>query len=300
MRKLFLILLLTLPALTVLFAQDAKILVAGSGNRQISIIDKATGKVEWTHQLEPGEECNTVSLTKHGEILYSYKKGARLITTDQRVVWDYKAPENTELQSATLLRNGGYLLGICGTPARFIELDKSGKVRNTVTLDLDITKAHSQFRQVFQLKNGNYLIPVMGKQKIIEVNRKGSIVAEHDTPGRGAFSSLELKNGNLILPCGDGHYYLTLDRKTGKEISRVNQTDIEGVRLLFVAQILQLKNGNLLICNWHGHNKDFTIDEPQLIEVTPSGKVVWSLNDKENIGKISAAFYIENPRNLNY
>lgn len=275
-------------------AQD-KLLVAGSGNPHILLVDKQTGNVEWKHALEKGEECNTVALTRKGEVLYSYKRGAKLVTWDHRVVWDYPVPDQTELQSATLLRNGGVLLGICGNPARFVELDKNGKEVNEVLLDLEVEKPHNQFRQVFQLRNKNYLIPVMARQKVLEVTRKGKVVAEHQIEGK-AFSSLELKDGNLLLPCGDGHYYMVIDRRTGEELKRTNANDIPGVALLFVGQILQLKNQNLLICNWYGHTKDVTVDEPQLIEIDKEGKVVWSLHDKENVGKISAACYLKDFR----
>lgn len=275
-------------------AQD-KLLVAGSGNPHILLVDKQTGNVEWKHALEKGEECNTVALTRKGEVLYSYKRGAKLVTWDHQVVWDYQAPDQTELQSATLLRGGGVLLGICGNPARFVELDKNGKEVNKVVLDLEVDKPHNQFRQVFQLRNKNYLIPVMARQKVLEVTRKGKVVAEHQIEGK-AFSSLELKDGNLLLPCGDGHYYMVIDRQTGEELKRTNANDIPGVALLFVGQILQLKNQNLLICNWHGHTKDVTVDEPQLIEIDKEGKMVWSLHDKENVGKISAACYLKDFR----
>lgn len=275
-------------------AQD-KLLVAGSGNPHILLVDKQTGKVEWKHALEKGEECNTVALTRKGEVLYSYKRGAKLVTWDHQVVWDYPAPDKTELQSATLLRDGGVLLGLCGNPARFIELDKNGKEVNEVVLDLEVEKPHNQFRQVFQLRNKNYLIPIMTRQKVLEVTRKGKVVAEHQIEGK-AFSSLELKDGNLLLPCGDGHYYMVIDRRTGEELKRTNANDIPGVSLLFVGQILQLKNQNLLICNWYGHTKDTTVDEPQLIEIDKEGKVVWSLHDKENVGKISTACYLKDFR----
>ena len=277
-------------------AQD-KLLVAGSGNPDILLLDKQTGKVEWRHALEKGEECNSVALTKKGDILYSYKRGAKLVTWNHQVVWDYQAPGKTEVQSATLLRNGGVLLGICGNPALFVELDKNGKEVNRVTLNLDIEKPHSQFRQVFQLRNKNYLIPVMAQQKVVEVTRKGKVVAEHQIDGR-PFSSLELPGGNLLLPCGDGHYYMVIDRKTGKELKRVNH--LNGASLLFVAQVLRLKNNNLLICNWHGHTKEAGVDEPQLIEVDEDGKVVWSLNDKANAGKVSAACYVSGVRAVKF
>lgn len=273
-------------------AQD-KILVAGSGNPSILLVDKQTGNVEWKHALENGEECNSVALTKAGNVLYSYRNGAKVVTWDHQVVWNYPTSDKTELQSATLLRNGGVLLGICGNPAQFIELDKNGKEVNKITLDLEVERPHSQFRQIFQLKNKNYLIPVMAKKKIMEVNRKGKLIAEHQTED-GAFSSTELADGNLLLPCGDSHYYMVLDRKTGKVLKKVASGDIKDVSLLFVAQVLQLKNKNLLICNWDGHTRDTSVNAPQLIETDQDGKVVWTLNNKKEVGKISAAYYLEN------
>ena len=275
-------------------AQD-KILVAGSGNPYVSLVDKHTGKVEWQHALEKGEECNTGALTKDGNVLYSYKKGAKVVKWNHEVVWDYRVSDGMELQSATLLRNGGMLLGICGNPAQFVELDKKGKETNKVTFDLGVTKPHSQFRQVFQLKNKNYLVPVMAKQAVMEIDRKGKLVAEHDISG-GAFSSLELRDGNLLLPCGDKHYYIIVDRNTGKELKRVTSDDIKGASFWFVAQVLQLNNGNLLICNWDGHTRGAVVDVPQLIEIDGDGKVVWTLNNKQDIDKVSAAYYLEDFR----
>lgn len=272
-------------------AQD-KILVAGSGNPRILLIDKQTGKVEWQHALEKGEECNTVALTPQGNILYSYKKGAKVVTWGHRVVWDYRVPEHSELQSATLLRNGRALLGICGNPARLVEVDKKGREVNEVILHLGTEKPHSQFRQVFGLRNGNYLVPVMAKRKILEVSRKGKIRAGHEIDGK-AFSSLELRDGNLLLPCGDGHYYLIVERGTGKELKRVESEDIDGASLWFVAQVVELENNNLLICNWGGHTKGAVVNEPQLIEIDENGKVVWALHNKQEIGHVSAACYLK-------
>lgn len=290
MRYYTFIIILLLSSLRVA-AQD-KILVAGSGNSRILLIDKQTGKVEWQHPLEKGEECNTVALTRQGDILYSYKKGAKVVTWNHRVVWDYRAPEQSELQSATLLHNGRILLGICGNPARFVEVDKKGRKVSEITLPLRIEKPHSQFRQVFELHNGNYLVPVMAKQKIMEVSRKGEVMGEYKIDGK-AFSSLELQDGNLLLPCGDGHYYLIVERGTGKELKRVTSEDIDGASLWFVAQVLELENKNLLICNWGGHTKGAMLNEPQLIEVDPNGKVVWTLNNKQEIGNVSAAYYLK-------
>lgn len=273
------------------FAQD-KLLVGGSGNPSLLIIDKDTKTIEWEHKLNPGEECNTVQAMPNGNILYSYKKGAKLIDRNHKEVWNFTVPDTDELQSAFLLKDGGYLLGICGSPARIIELDKNGKVRNKVEIDLGIEDPHSQFRQVVKLRNGNYLLPVLATKTVKEITKKGKVVNEFSTPD-GVFSSLELKNGNLVLPCGDGHFYITADPKTGKELSRVTSNDLQGVSLAFVAQIADAGNGNLMICNWDGHVNNPAKDTAQLIEVDKNGKVVWSLNDKVNIGKISSVSIIK-------
>lgn len=92
MIRLRLLALLFLSCSLQLSAQE-KLVLAGSGNPAVMIVDKQSGTVEWKHALEKGEECNTVAVTRQGNILYSYKKGAKLIGTDHRVIWDYKAPE---------------------------------------------------------------------------------------------------------------------------------------------------------------------------------------------------------------
>ena len=287
----YLLIMLFFCASLHVFAQE-KLLIGGSGNPSLQIIDKNTKTVEWEHKLNEGEECNTVGITPEGNILYSYKKGAKLIDKNHKVIWDYTVPNTDELQSVFRLNDGGYLIGICGSPARIIELDKNGKERNRVEIDLAIEDPHSQFRQVIQLKNGNYLLPVLATRRVKEINRKGKVVNEFATPD-GVFSALELKSGNLVLPCGDGHFYITVDPKTGKELSRVSTKDLDNVSLTFVAQIIEAENGNLMICNWDGHVQDAANNAAQIIEVNPNGKVVWTLNDKKNIGKVSSVSIIK-------
>ena len=53
------------------------------------------------------------------------------------------------------------------------------------------------------------------------------------------------------------------------------------------------KNKNLLICNWGGHTKGTIVDVPQLIEIDKDGNVVWTLNNKQDIDKVSTACYLE-------
>ena len=71
------------------FARE-KLLMSGCSWDKVVIVDKKTGKTEWTHQLQKGDDCNDVEITKAGNVLYAYKGGARLVTKSQNILWDFK------------------------------------------------------------------------------------------------------------------------------------------------------------------------------------------------------------------
>lgn len=278
-------------------AAETYFLVAGSGTKNITIFEKSTQHILWSHALEQGQECNSVAMNKKGEILYSYKQGAKLINLSHEVIWDYKSGNNTELQLAAVLPDGGYLLGICGSPAKIVELDKNGKVRKELSIDLKIEHPHGQFRMISKTKNGNNILPILGTGEILEIDGAGNEVNRFKL-NIGCFSTLELKNGNLLASGGDSHQLLTIERKSGKIVEKITEKQLPGVSLLFVAQVIQLNNGNQLICNWHGHNNVAGVDEPQLIEIDNNRQVIWTLNDKKQFDKISTCYEITSNHNF--
>lgn len=282
--------LLTFLLLITLSASQAAgnyLLVAGSGTKNISIFEKNKHDVVWSHALEPGQECNSVCMNKKGQIVYSYKQGARLIDLNHQTIWDYKAPENTELQLATSLKDGSYLLGICGTPARIIELDKDGNKKVEITVDLQIKNPHQQFRTISKLKNGNYLIPLFSQGYLIEIDANGKELKKYDSEA-GSFAALELNNGDFMVSGGDSHAIRIVSRKEAKVIGVIKEKDIPGVSLLFVAQIIPLKSHHFLVCNWQGHVQNPSVDEPQMAEFDLKRSVFWTMNNKKQFDKISS------------
>lgn len=292
--KRIILLILTVFSIGFHSAAKNKILVAGSGNTNILLIDKETGNIDWSHPLEKGEECNSVALTPDGNVIYSYSKGAKIVNFNHDVIWNFNVSDKQELQSVSVLKRGGFLLGICGTPSQLLEVDSKGKVTNKIEFDLNIEHPHAQFRQIRQSKNNNYLVPVMSSKKLIELNAQGQTISEFNLPG-GPFSSFELKNGNLFIPCGDAHCLVEVDRITGKEVKRISSDDLAKVSLYFVAEISQLKNGNLMVSNWTGHSKEATNNAPQLFEIDAKNNIVWSLSNQSKVGMISA-FYCLNQK----
>lgn len=280
------VLLLSLSFLT--FAQQ-KLLVGGSGWKQIAIIDKNTANIEWSYDLPDGSECNHVKQTQEGNILFAYKKGARLITKSKETIWDIKTKNNEEIQTAQQLANGEYFLAICGQPARFIWLNKKGKKIREQNYNLNIEKNHRQFRRVLPTSNQTLIIPVFGKGEIIEIDKNNKILKQIKVGGN-PFAVKIHPNKNWLVACGDAHKFLIIDPKKEQIIKSITSVDIPNYSLHFVAEPLLLENGNFLIANWNGHVKDKT--QPKILEIDKNNKVVWTLPYNENIKNISSIDFL--------
>lgn len=287
-KKLKLLLILLLLNSTLIFAQQ-KLLVAGSGWEQVAIIDKNTAEIEWSYTLEKGTECNDTEITREGNILIAYKKGAKLISKEQKVLWDFKAESGQELFTSTQLPNGNYFLAICAQPARFITLNKNGEKISEQNYDLQIAKNHGQFRQVTPTSNKTIIIPVMSKGEIIEIDESNKVLRQIKVDGN-LFSVKILPNKNWLVACGDAHKFVIVNPKKEKIVKSYTDEDVKECSLNFVAEPHRLKNGNFLIANWNGHAKDKT--QPKIIEVDKKGKVVWTLPHNEKIKNISSIYVL--------
>lgn len=284
---LFIILILTVLETASSQAQKTeRLLVGGCAWDKVAVINKTTGLIVWSHTINPGEDCNDVHMTRKGHVLYAYTSGARLIAFNtQELIWDYKAPAGCELFTATELKNGHFMLAMCGHPARIVELDKRGKQIGEIVFETGIDNVHDQFRQIARAHNGNYVIPFMGTGEIIEMTPLGQVVRRVKTRGNHFAVSL-LRNGNWLVACGDAHRIAEIDPETGVEVRVFETRDIQGVDLLFVAEVLPEANGNLLIANWPGHSRDKS--QSRLLEIDSTGRVVWQLKNTPEIGNISA------------
>ena len=265
-----------------------KLLLGGSGWDKIVIINKNTKEIEWEHPLEKGWECNSVAATPDGNILFSYARGAKVITREHQEVWNIPAPDTCEMQTARVLPNGNYLLAWVGHPAVIMEVSPKGDILSRTEYETGIEQPHAQFRQVNKNERGNYLIPIFATSDVREVSQEGKLLKATKLEGT-PFSTYALSNGNYWVACGDGHSLLEVNLDNGEVARRYGENDIKGARLFFVAQLLPAYGEGLYICNWQGHDKNAKdANSPQLLEIDGNGRVVWSLNDNEKFGMISA------------
>jgi len=267
-------------------SKKEKLLIGGSGWQQIAIVDKSSGKIEWKHALAPGEECNKVEMTPKGHILYAYKQGAKLIDRKYQVIWDYKANEGEEIHFASYLESGDFLLAICGHPARIVELDNNGNPVREIKFMTAIPDVHSQFRQILKTPQNTYLIPLLGKHKISELDENGRFIKSVICGGT-PFSVKLTDDGNWLVSSGDGRSLIEINSETRATIQKIETTNYWG-SLLFVAEAIRYKNGNTLIANWNGHSDDKS--QPLLLEMDPSNQIVWRLPFNPEISRISTVF----------
>ena len=264
-----------------------KLLIGGSGWQHVAIVDKKSGKIEWIHDLAAGEECNKVEMTPKGHILYAYKQGARLIDRKHRVIWNYQANEGEELHFASLLESGNYLLAICGHPARIVELDKDGIPCMEFAFDTTIPDVNSQFRQILKTPQNTYLIPLMGRHKISEIDENGRIL-KSVLCGGTPFSVKLIDKGNWLVSCGDGRSFVEINSVTRETIKKIETTSLNWSSLLFVAEAIRYTNGNTLIANWNGHSNDKS--QPLLLEINPDNQIVWRLPFNPAISLITTVY----------
>jgi hypothetical protein len=276
-------------------AAPGRRILAGDDSTQRLAIVAADGSLEWEIKVSA---IHDAAVLPNGNILLQ-QGWTRIqeVTPAKQVVWEYDAAkanpgQRVEVHAFQRLKNGLTMIAESG-PGRIIEVDAQGKIQHEVKLQVDHPNAHSDTRLVRKLDNGNYLVAHEADGRVREYDPKGKVVWQFDVPlfgkdpkgghgpeafGNQVFSATRLPNGNTLIGAGNGHSVLEVDR-SGKIVWKIEQNDLPGITLAWVTRVQRLKNGNTLIGNCHAGPEN-----PQLIEVTPDRKVVWSWKDFSNFG----------------
>ena len=288
MMKKLLFLLSTVCCFCFCACKEEKLAIAGSGWNEIAIVSKKTGMIEWKHALNTGDECNDIEVTPDGNVLFAYSKGAKLINRNHETIWDYKAGENEEIHTATRLKEGGYMVAVCGDPARIVELDPTGKPSHELSFPTFIfNNTHNQFRQVLKTDEGIYHIPLIKKRIIMRISTDGQLKGTVDV-GQDLFSVIELENKNLLVSCGKDSRFIEINPAKQQRDSMLVTSNIQGGILRYVAEIVLYENGHKLIANSNMNSDDKS--QPLLLEIDKENNVVWSLPYNKEIKNITAVY----------
>ena len=210
-----------------------------------------------------------------------------------------------EIHAFQRLPNGLTMIAETGNK-RIIEVDANDTIVSETPLTVYKPDPHRDTRLVRKIANGNYLVchendgmvreyePVTGKvvwSYALDLDGKPES-GTHQGHGTHVFGAIRKPNGNTLIACGDGNRVLEVDPK-GREVWRVGTTELPGIHLYWVTTLELLPNGNLIIGNTHAGP-----DNPQLIEVTPDKKVVWTFKNFTDFGNDVAAAQIVDVKNV--
>src|SRR6266852_3549729 len=87
------------------------------------------GKVTWTYSVSNKEELDDCTMLTNGNIVFARRTGAGEVTPDKKIVWNYDAPEGTEVHAAQPIGKDKVLIMQNGNPAKLMLINKkSGKI----------------------------------------------------------------------------------------------------------------------------------------------------------------------------
>ena len=248
----------------------------------------AEGKIEWEYACKAPQDCWKLP---NGNYLFCFASGALELTPAKEKIWEYKAPEKTEVQSCQPLPGGNVLVVECGS-SRLLEVDRAGKIAREIKL---VTKPavqlHNQFRGARKTADGHYLVCFKGEGKVVELDGGGKQLREI-----GGFVEphevVALPAGHLLITCGDGHRVVELDEHE-KVVWELKENDLPDNPLRLIAGCQRLPNGNTICCNFLGHGH--IGKQPMFFEVTPDKKVVWQFADHAHFKTINQIQVLDIP-----
>jgi hypothetical protein len=244
------------------------------------------------------EEFSDCMRLSNGNILFSRRFGASIVTPDKKIIWSYDAAPGTEIHSVQAIGLDRVLLVQNGDPAKLLLVNVvSQKVEKEIPLPTpNPEKVHGQFRRARMTSAGTYLAAHMDIGKVVEYDDSGKALWSVDAPS--AWSAVRLKNGNTLITGNKNGYVREVDH-SGKVVWEITKDELPGFPLATVQEASRLANGNTVICNWvaGGTKPEDWPSTVQILEVTPGKKVIWALRqwNDPNLGPASAIQLLDEP-----
>jgi hypothetical protein len=262
-----------------------RFLCADFGGNKVCLVSK-TGEIEWEYKARRPQD---VWMLPSGSVLLTHVKGVQEVGLDGKVVWEYRTAPKNEVHACQPLPEGLVLVAESG-PCRLIEVNRAKEIVREVKLTTNCKRTHGQMRAARKLANGHYLVGQYSDKVVREYDPAGKIVWEF--AHRNAFGGIRLPSGNTLIATGDAHRVLEVDPQ-GEVVWAIEENDLPGMPLRFVAGLQRLANGNTVVCNWGGHGH--VGQQPQVLEVTRDKRVVATLFDNERFKTISGVCILGEP-----
>ncbi len=245
------------------------------------------GKLVWQYSIPlhptPGanQEFDDITMMDDGNIMFARMSGAGIITPDKKLIWEFICPPNTETHSCQPIGKDSALLVLNANPAKILIINiASNQILKEVIIPSTSTSTHGQFRHVRLSPTGTLVVGHMGEGRVVEYTLDGKEI--WSVKAASVWAAVRLKNGNTLIS-GDGQGYTRELDAAGNTVWEITQADVP-FKLYNSQTANRLANGNTIICNWIGGNKNTAewAGSVQAFEVTPAKKIVWVLSSWDN------------------
>ncbi len=248
------------------------------------------GKPAWSYSIpydyvfegkKDFEELGDCTLLANGNVVFSSRRGASIVTPDKKIVWHIDVRAGGELHSIQAIGLDHVLVTENGDPIRMRLINTK---TNAVEKEVDVkpgdpTQPHPQLRRARMTAAGTFLIAHMDDNRVTEYNGEGDVVWNYVTPS--PWAALRLANGNTLITGNAKGGILEVNKK-GEVVWRLDRKDLAdaGYKIGCIQDVARLANGDTVFSNWIPNDVKDPAQWPttaQLIEVNPAKKVVWAL-----------------------
>lgn len=255
-----------------------RVLVSDYGGDKVAIIS-AEGALEWQF---PAVKPQDVWMLANGNVLFSHIRGAREVTMDKKIAWQYESPEGTEVHGCQPLPGGNVMIVECGT-RRLVEVGRDGRITREISVPMKTKATHDQMRGCRRTIDGRYLISAKGDRSILELSAEGKLIREVKTPG-DPHEVRELPTGNLLIACGEGEALLEINRE-GKTVWTLGTKEVPNNPLRLISGFQRLPDAHTVVVNWLGHG--YLATTAQFFELDASKRIVRQFTDHSSFTSIN-------------
>lgn len=267
-----------------------RFIIVDESRSQLHYINEFDSSKDWA--IEFPQRYRNVRLTKDQRIVMSTHSG--YVEFDLNTQKELKTIDNplfNKTETLVRLENGHTILGCCSGEKggiTFYELDKNDEIIRKA----NFPKYH-KLRLMSLAKDSSFLFGVANKIIKADWNEKAKeFVIPNDRCW--AYEVEELNNGNYRVSCG---YYPALEEWTpgGTFVRKLagGFPSPEGLGYNFFGSAHKLSNGNWVVSNWTGHEKNDSKKGVQLIEFNHEGKVVWTWHDPKRSGSVNGVIVLK-------
>ncbi|MEM9702068.1 MAG: PQQ-binding-like beta-propeller repeat protein, partial [Planctomycetota bacterium] len=232
------------------------------------------GNVVWSRRIRA---IHDLHILPNGHVLYQTNfRNVIEENANGETVWRYDAPEGVEIHAFQRLPDGSTLVAESGV-RRLIEVRKDGSIQKEIPLTVETPDKHRDTRLARKTAAGTYLVAHEKDAAVREYDADGTVVWSYDV-GSKVYGVERLANGNTLIGAGDGHSVIEVN-PAGETVWTLTSDDLPDIELAWVTTATRRPNGNTLVVNCHAGPEN-----PQILEVTPEKRVVWSYKNFETFG----------------